>query len=86
MSSTFGDGFTTWQNPSYTPSYNVTISGNRAGLLRYNGGWQGANYYLPVGDAGGNTGVAAGERRRRAGSRRQTSRRLSLRPTSASAR
>jgi len=58
VSSTFGDGATTWQNPSYTPSYNVTISGNRAGLLRYNGGWQRADYYLPVGDAGGNTSAA----------------------------
>jgi hypothetical protein len=58
VSSTFGDGATTWQNPSYTTSWNVTISGNLAGHLRYNGGrWERADYYLPVGDSGANTSL-----------------------------
>ena len=49
---------------------NVTISGNRAGHLRYNGGrWERADYYLPVGGLRGQHQPRHRERRRGAGRR-----------------
>jgi hypothetical protein len=61
VSSTFGNGATTWHNPSYPASSHLTINGVRAGHLRYNaGGWQRADYNLEVADldSGANTNLA----------------------------
>ncbi|MEO7980318.1 MAG: lamin tail domain-containing protein [Sporichthyaceae bacterium] len=49
VSSTFGNGVTTWHNPSYPPSSAVTVTGMKAGHRRLNGSWQRADYNLPVG-------------------------------------
>ena len=61
VSSTFGQGLSTWHNPSYPASSRLTINGNRAGHLRYNDGrWERADFYLEVADldSGGNTRLA----------------------------
>jgi hypothetical protein len=53
VSSTFGNGVTTWHNPSYPASSAVTVSGMKAGHSRLNGGWQRSDCNLPVGSTAG---------------------------------
>lgn len=48
VSSTFGNGITTWHNPSYGPTTNATVTGMSIGHLRWNNGrWERADYNLP---------------------------------------
>jgi hypothetical protein len=49
VSSTFGNGVTTWHNPAYPASSGVTVSGMKAGHSRLNGSWQRSDYNLPIG-------------------------------------
>ncbi len=55
VSSTFGNGVTTWHNPAYPASSAVTVSGMKAGHSRLNGSWQRSDYNLPVGTTASST-------------------------------
>jgi hypothetical protein len=46
----YGDGFSTWNNPSYpTSGPNLWVANSTSGHLRWNGSaWERADYYLPV--------------------------------------
>jgi Lamin Tail Domain len=49
VSSTFGNGVTTWHNPAYPTSSAITVTGMKAGHSRLNGSWQRSDYNLPIG-------------------------------------
>lgn len=58
ISSTFGNGFTTWNNDGYEPSGNIGVSDSKSGHRRWNGtAWERDDFYLPVGANSNNTSL-----------------------------